>query len=68
MSDEVNGASKNAEVPAMYVRNVPEKLLRLVRSQAALRGQSMRDYVLEAVRAQLVSDGIDVPDEDEGDG
>jgi plasmid stability protein len=65
MSDEVNGVSKNAEVPAMYVRNVPEKLLRVVRSQAALRGQSMRDYVLQAVRERLDRDGIEVPDEDD---
>jgi hypothetical protein len=56
--------SDNAEVPAMYVRNVPEALLRQVRSQAALDGETMRDFVVRAVREELRRRGIEVPDED----
>jgi hypothetical protein len=56
--------SDNAEVPAMYVRNVPEALLRHVRSQAALDGETMRDFVVRAVREELRRRGIEVPDED----
>lgn len=50
----------------MYVRNVPERLLRVVRSQAALRGESMGAWVLEAVRQRLEREGIDVPEDGEG--
>jgi hypothetical protein len=64
MYDDVKGVSENAEVPAMYVRNVPETLLRHVRSQAALKGETMRDFVLRAVREELRRQGIEVPDDD----
>jgi plasmid stability protein len=46
----------------MYVRNVPEPLLRLIRAAAALRGQSMRAFVLEAVQEKLEREGIEIPD------
>lgn len=63
MYDDVKGVSENAEVPAMYVRNVPETLLRQVRAQAALKGETMRDFVLRAVREELRRQGIEVPDD-----
>jgi plasmid stability protein len=46
----------------MYVRNVPEPLLRLIRAAAALRGQSMRAFVLEAVQEKLEREGIEIPE------
>jgi plasmid stability protein len=46
----------------MYVRNVPEPLLRVVRAAAALRGQSMRAFVLEAVQEKLQREGIEIPE------
>jgi plasmid stability protein len=46
----------------MYVRNVPEPLLRVVRAAAALRGQSMRAFVLEAVQEKLQREGIELPE------
>lgn len=49
----------------MYVRNVSERLLRLVRSQAALHGQSMGAWVIDAVRQRLEREGIEVPEDDE---
>ncbi|HEX6235866.1 MAG TPA: hypothetical protein VFZ68_01660 [Acidimicrobiales bacterium] len=53
---------KNAVVPAMYVRDVPEAFMRVVRATAALRGQSMRAFVLEAVREKLEREGsIETP-------
>lgn len=64
MYDDVKGVSENAEVPAMYVRNVPETLLRHVRAQAALKGETMRDFVLRAVREELRRQDIEVPDDD----
>jgi hypothetical protein len=66
MRDAVKAASENERVPVMYVRNVPEQLLRLVRSQAALQGQSMGRWVIDAVQQRLERDGVEVPDEDEG--
>lgn len=54
---------KNAGVSAMYVRNVPESFMRLVRATAALRGQSMRAFVLEAVNEKLEREGIELPDQ-----
>lgn len=48
----------------MYVRNVPESLMRLVRATAALRGQTMRDFVLEAVNEKLEREGIELPVDD----
>jgi hypothetical protein len=65
MYDHVKGVSENADVPAMYVRNVPEALLRQVRAQAALDGETMRDFVLRAVREELRRRGIEVPDEED---
>lgn len=62
----VKGVSENAEVAAMYVRNVPEALLRQVRAQAALDGETMRDFVVRAVREELRRRGIEIPDDDDG--
>ena len=46
----------------MYVRDVPEAFMRVVRATAALRGQSMRAFVLEAVREKLEREGsIETP-------
>ena len=47
----------------MYVRNVPESFMRLVRATAALRGQSMRAFVLEAVNEKLEREGIELPEQ-----
>lgn len=46
----------------LYVRGVAEALARVVRSQAALSGQTMSDWVIEAVRQRLEREGVEVPD------
>lgn len=51
----------------MYVKNVSEQFMRQVRATAALRGESMRKFVLEALRERLEREGVETPDY-EGDG
>lgn len=58
---------QTGEVAALYVKNVPEQLMRLVRSTAALEGESMRTLVLRAVRNELRRLGVEVPPEADGD-
>jgi hypothetical protein len=48
-------------VPALYVKNVPERFMRVLRSTAALQGLSMRAYVLRAVKRQLERDEVEIP-------
>ncbi|MFP3901986.1 MAG: hypothetical protein ACLFXM_14120 [Acidimicrobiia bacterium] len=50
----------------LYVKNVPERLLRRVRATAVDRGETMRDLVLRALRNELERLGVEVPEE-EGD-
>jgi hypothetical protein len=48
-------------VAALYVKNVPERFMRVLRSTAALQGLSMRAYVLRAVKRQLERDKVEIP-------
>jgi hypothetical protein len=63
MASCVNSTSQTAEVAALYVKNVPEKLMRLVRSTAALEGEPMREFVLRAVVTELERLGVEVPED-----
>lgn len=47
----------------LYVRGVAENLARLVRAQAALAGQSMSDWVVEAVLQRLEREGVEIPED-----
>ena len=58
----VNPLGENVEVAALYVKNVSEKFMRRVRSTAAERGESMRQFVLEAVKEKLEREGVEAPD------
>ena len=49
----------------MYVRHVSEKLIRVVRSQAALRGQTMGAWVIDALKQRLEREGVEVPEDEE---
>jgi len=40
-------------VANLQVKNVPDELYRKIRRQAAQEGRTIRDYVLEAVRAKV---------------
>jgi hypothetical protein len=66
MASCVNSTSQTAEVAALYVKNVPEQLMRLVRSTAALQGESMRAFVLRAVKTELRRLGVEPPEDDGG--
>ena len=39
------------------LRNMPDELIRRVKSQAALQGKSMREYVIEALEKVLLKAG-----------
>ena len=41
----------------IYVRQVPEELVRRAKSASALKGQTLREFVIEAVRAAVDADG-----------
>jgi hypothetical protein len=49
----------------MYVRNAPEPLVRVVKSRAALRGQNLSEWMIEAAQQRLEREGIDLLAEDE---
>jgi hypothetical protein len=62
----VKAASKNEGVPVMYIRNVSERLLRVIRSRAALEGhKSYGPWVIEAIKQRLEREGIEVPEDDQ---
>lgn len=62
----VDRAGQTGGVAVLYVKNVPERLLRRVRATAVDRGETMRDLVLRALRNELERLGVEVPEE-EGD-
>jgi len=41
----------------LYIRNFPEELRRLAKSEAALQGVTLREIVAEALRAYLMKQG-----------
>lgn len=41
----------------LYIRDVPEDFHRQVKSEAALRGMSIREMVLEALKAFIEKEG-----------
>jgi hypothetical protein len=55
-------------VAALYVKNVSEQFMRRVRSTAAERGESMRKFVLEAVKERLERLGIETPSYEPAEG
>ncbi len=42
---------------AVNLRNMPEDLIRKVKSQAALQGKSMREFVIVALEKALLKSG-----------
>jgi hypothetical protein len=65
----VNGLRENAEVPptVLNVKNFPEELRRKARSVAVERGETLRDLIVRAVRAELERLGIEPPPDDDPD-
>lgn len=49
----------------MYVRNMPEALLRRARSTAVDKGESFRAFLVRAIRSELEREGVEVPEDDE---
>lgn len=47
----------------LYVRGVPERLVRAAKARAAERGITLTDFVIEAVDAAVEADVADTPDE-----
>ena len=42
----------------LSIRDVPETLQRQIKAAAALRGQTLREWVLDAIKDKLIIDGI----------
>jgi hypothetical protein len=65
MTATVNPLRQNVEVATVLnVKNFPEGLRRKARSVAVERGESLRDLIVRAVRAELERLGAEVPDDD----
>lgn len=56
---------QNQEVSTLYVRNMPEALLRRARSTAVDKGESFRAFLVRAIRSELEREGVEVPEDDE---
>jgi hypothetical protein len=67
MPATVNPLSETVEVATvLYVKNFPEALRRRIHSTAVERGESMRDLVIRAVKAELERLGVEVPEDEDG--
>jgi plasmid stability protein len=52
-------------VALLHVRNIPDRLHRACRVSAIETGQSLRQFVIDALRDELDRRGVEVPDDDE---